>query len=55
MTESITSFIDTFSLTYNSDVISGMVPKIEKITSIRKNEAFNIIVFFNEQFDSAPF
>lgn len=45
--DSITEFLDNFSITLNEDIVDTMVPNIESIKSIRKNEAFSMFIFFN--------
>ena len=45
--DTLTPYYDRFSVIYDSNIVSATVPKIDAITSIRKNEAFRFFVFFS--------
>ena len=48
--DSITPFLENFTLSFDNDVIDFVVPKLETLPLIRKNEPLNFFVFLNDKF-----
>ena len=48
--DSITPFIENFTLSFDTNIVEFVAPKLENLPLIRKNEALNFFVFLNKEF-----
>ena len=50
----VTTTLDNFHLKFEEDIIDLTVPNPEKLI-LRKNEAFNMCLFFNKKFEKKEY